>query len=83
VQSLRELGTLSPKWNVFINPLPSGLRKSCRSRGRKEKMTPSDLAFQTQQDRQTYELRDCDSILRSKSDEVPMLRLRTKHNLLP
>ena len=31
----RDLGTLSPKWDVFIKPFPSGLRKLCGRGSRK------------------------------------------------
>ena len=29
----RDLGTLSPKWDVFIKSRPSGFKESSRSRG--------------------------------------------------
>jgi hypothetical protein len=35
MQRIRELGTLSPKWNTSIKYLPSGLRELCRREGRK------------------------------------------------
>lgn len=35
MQGVRELGTLSPKWQVFINSFTSELRKLFRREGRK------------------------------------------------
>jgi hypothetical protein len=35
VQTVRDLRTLSPKWNVFIKSLPLGFKKSFRKGGRR------------------------------------------------
>jgi hypothetical protein len=35
MQRVRDFGALSPKWDVFTNPLPSGLRVLCRRASRK------------------------------------------------
>jgi hypothetical protein len=35
VQKMRDLGILSPKWNVFIQTLPSVSREQCRRGERK------------------------------------------------
>ena len=35
VQSVRDFGALSPKWDVFIKPLPWRLRDLCKRESRK------------------------------------------------
>lgn len=61
-QRMRGLGTLSPKWDVFIKPLPLVLKKLCKGGGRKivraigDGRHQGDSVFQTQQDWCTCEL---------------------------
>lgn len=58
----RTLGTLSPKWDVFIKSLPLALKKLCKGGGRKivratgDGLHQGDSVFQTQQDWRTCEL---------------------------
>lgn len=56
MQRVRNLGTLCPKWVVFIKPLPSGGRELCNKggikilRARNDRCYQGNNILQTQQD---------------------------------
>jgi hypothetical protein len=72
MRRVRDLGTLCPKWNAFINHLPSRFRDLCRRRGRKM-LRARDDSKQTVPSRHKrtdiYKLRDCSCTHRDKPDK--------------
>jgi hypothetical protein len=86
VQNVRDLGTLSPKWNVFTKSLPSGLRKPCGRGGGKIVRSQMGQKIQRKQGTsETIELTQykvtemvaaAQGLHRFKLDGVPILRER-------
>lgn len=77
VQRVTDFGTPSPKWEVFNEPLPPGLRELCR-RGVRETQpgrmkTPRKQRLQDKTGHK-FKLPGCGSRHRSKPDTVPVLK---------
>ena len=48
VQKVRDLGTVSPKWDVSIKPLLTRLKEICRRRNRKRKIVRTRMSAMRQ-----------------------------------